>query len=156
MSYTKLYLYKRIVRAKTFIDGNFQDDIDVSNIADEANYSKFHFIRLFKKAYGHTPRQYLIIKRIEFAKKMLESEPSVKSVCFDSGFSSVGTFSTLFKDRTGKTPSDYTREFVNRQELMRVGPERFIPACHLINSNSQERKEKHSAEIWAKPKKAKL
>lgn len=135
MPYPKLYLYTRIVQAKIFIDGNYRDNINVSNIADEANYSKFHFIRLFKNAYGHTPKQYLIFKLIEFAKKMLESEQAFKSVCFDSGFSSIGTSSTLFKDRTGKTPSDYAQEYAKRQENIRIRPENFIPACHLINSN---------------------
>jgi AraC-like DNA-binding protein len=135
------------VQAKTFIDGNFRDNIDVSNIADEANYSKFHFIRLFKNAYGYTPRQYLIFKRIEFVKKMLESNQSIKSACFDSGFNSIGTFSTLFKARIGKTPSKYVRDYSKRQENIKIRPEKYIPACHLINSNFQEQKERHYVEI---------
>jgi AraC-like DNA-binding protein len=147
MSYPKFYLYKRIIQAKSFIDRKFQDNIDVSNIADEANYSKFHFIRLFKKAYGFTPRQYLILKRIEYAKRMLESNESVKSVCFNSGFSSVGTFSTLFKERIGNTPTDYAIKYAKRQASLRIRPEKYIPACHLINSNFQEQKEKQNPEI---------
>ncbi len=51
-NYPKIYLYKRVVQAKLFIDNRFGDDIDLNNIADEAYLSKFHFIRLFKIIYG--------------------------------------------------------------------------------------------------------
>ena len=46
--YEKLYLYKRIVQSKLFIDNNFADNIDLDKIADQACFSKFHFVRLFK------------------------------------------------------------------------------------------------------------
>ena len=52
--YPKVYLYKRIVQAKLFIDNNYFKNIDLDNISDEANFSKFHFMRLFKNAYGKT------------------------------------------------------------------------------------------------------
>jgi AraC-like DNA-binding protein len=73
MSSQKIYLYKRIVQAKLFIDANFAGDIDLDNIADEAYFSKFHFIRLFKSIYGKTPHQYLISVRIEKAKEFLKN-----------------------------------------------------------------------------------
>ncbi len=57
--YPKVYLYQRIVQAKLFIDRNYADKIDIDNISDEAFFSKFHFIRLFKRIYGKTPYQYL-------------------------------------------------------------------------------------------------
>ena len=69
--YPKIYLYKRIVQAKLFIDANFSERIDLGNIADEAYFSKFHFIRLFKISYGYTPHQYLTRVRIENAKLFL-------------------------------------------------------------------------------------
>ena len=48
MEYPKLYLYRRIVQAKLFIDSHYAGDIDLEQIADEAYFSKFHFCRLFK------------------------------------------------------------------------------------------------------------
>ena len=48
----KIYLYRRIVQAKLFIDSNFAENIDAREIAGEACYSKFHFIRTFKSIYG--------------------------------------------------------------------------------------------------------
>lgn len=62
--YPKVYLYKRIVQAKLFIDQHYAKPIDVSNISDEASFSKFHFLMRFKKIYGKTPHQYLTRVRI--------------------------------------------------------------------------------------------
>ncbi len=76
-NYPKIYLYKRIVQAKLFIDTHFNNDIALSNIADEAYFSKFHFIRLFKTIYGKTPHQYLTEVRIENAKVFLQKGISV-------------------------------------------------------------------------------
>src|SRR5919112_983376 len=89
--YPRIYLYKRIVQAKLFIDGHYSDRIDLSNIADEAYFSKFHFIRLFKTIYGSTPHQYLIKVRIENAKELLQKDMSVTDTCFDVGFDSVSS-----------------------------------------------------------------
>ena len=71
--YPKIYLYRRIVQAKLFIDEHFGNNIDLDNIADEAYFSKFHFIRLFKTIYNKTPHQYLTIVRIEKAKMLLKT-----------------------------------------------------------------------------------
>ena len=54
----KMYLYRRIVEAKLFIDKNYHQKIDLNTISDQACFSKYHFLRLFKKAYGNVPRYY--------------------------------------------------------------------------------------------------
>jgi AraC-like DNA-binding protein len=51
-AYPKAYLYRRIVKAKLFIDAHFAEPIDVDAISNKAAFSKFHFIRLFKQVYG--------------------------------------------------------------------------------------------------------
>ena len=108
----KLDLYRRIVQAKLFIDDNFAEPIDAGDIADEACYSKFHFIRTFKAIYGRTPHQHLTHVRVEKAKEMLELGTSVTDTCFAVGFDSLGSFTRLFKSRVGITPSDDTsRDF---------------------------------------------
>jgi AraC-like DNA-binding protein len=79
-TYPKVYLYRRIVQAKLFIDTNNADTIDLDNIADEAYFSKFHFIRQFKKIYGKTPHQYLTVVRIEKAMELLRTNIPVTEV----------------------------------------------------------------------------
>ena len=101
MRYPKMYFYKRLVQAKCYIDQHFTSPLDIDLIADEACYSRFHFIRSFNDAFGFTPHQYLIHKRIQFSRKLLEEGASVTRTCFETGFHSPGSFSTLFKQRTG-------------------------------------------------------
>ena len=142
--YPKIYLYKRIVQAKLFIDNHFSERIDLNNIADEAYFSKFHFIRLFKKIYGKAPHQYLTSVRIEKAKELLHHASSVTDVCFTVGFESVSSFTGLFKRYTQLTPSRYQQQVQQRQEQIKKAPLKFIPNCFAEqkgwtqNSNFEE------------------
>jgi AraC-like DNA-binding protein len=128
-SLPKADLYRRIVQAKLFIDNNYAERIDVSEIADEACYSKFHFIRTFKSIYGNTPHQYLTTVRVEKAKAMLEEDVSVTEACLAVGFDSLGSFVGLFKRRVGLTPSEYQRKQLERKAEIRREPLKFIPGC---------------------------
>jgi AraC-like DNA-binding protein len=128
----KLDLYRRIVQAKLFIDSNYSERIDAGEIADEACYSKFHFIRTFKGIYGRTPHQYLTHVRIERAKELLEQDVSVTEACFAVGFDSLGSFTSLFKRRTGVTPSEYQRQQLERKAEISREPLRFIPGCFAM------------------------
>jgi AraC-like DNA-binding protein len=128
----KLDLYRRIVQAKLFIDCNFAEAIDTREIADEACYSKFHFIRTFKSIYGRTPHQYLTHVRVEKAKEMLQLGASVTETCFAVGFDSLGSFTGLFKRRAGLTPSEFQRQQLKRREQIRTEPLKFIPGCFAI------------------------
>ena len=63
--YANIYLVKRVIQAKYFIDKNFDQAIDLDTICKEACISKFHLIRSFKKLYGVTPYQHLTFLRIK-------------------------------------------------------------------------------------------
>lgn len=125
----KIYLYRRIVLAKLFIDKHFSESIDLNDIAGEAFFSKFHFIRLFKMAYGKTPHQHLTHVRIEKAKLLLQSELPVKEVCFSVGFDSESSFTHLFKRITKLTPSLYQQQQLLRKMEIAKTPLKFIPCC---------------------------
>jgi AraC-like DNA-binding protein len=127
--YPQIYLYRRIVQAKIFIDKHYAEEIDLENISDEAYFSKFHFLRLFKKIYQKTPHQYLTMVRIEKAKLFLKDQMPVNAVCFAVGFNSIGSFTTLFKKLTGSTPSEYSVEQKNRQQEIKQRPLGHIPGC---------------------------
>jgi len=143
-AYPKIYLYRRIVQSKLFIDSHFHEKINLSDSADEALFSKFHFIRLFKKIYGRTPHQYLTYVRIENAKLLLQTRMSVTDVCFEVGFESVSSFTGLFRRMLGQTPSSYQAQ--QHQHLAQIAstPLKFIPNCFAEkkgwskNSNIQE------------------
>jgi len=127
--YPKVYLYRRIVQAKLFIDSNYANNIDLGNIADEAYFSKFHFIRLFKKIYNKTPHQYLKVVRIENAMQLLRTDIPVSDVCYAVGFESLSSFSGLFKLIVGLTPSAYQIQQLQIKAQILKTPLQFIPGC---------------------------
>lgn len=127
--YPKYYLYKRLVQAKLFIDSHFEQTIDLNHIADEACFSKFHFIRLFHSIYGKTPHQYLIAIRMERAAQLLRAGAPVSKVCYSVGFESQSTFSGLFKRRMGLAPSAFLAYHQSRRKQITEAPLQFIPAC---------------------------
>lgn len=128
-TYPKYYLYQRIVQAKLFMDTHFSESLDLGNIADEACFSKFHLIRLFKTIYGKTPHQYLIQVRIDNSKLFLRSGCTVAETCFEVGFDSVTSFTGLFKKNEGVSPSGYQRQYKARQKRIQESPLHFIPNC---------------------------
>ena len=127
--YPRQYLYLRAVRAKLFIDENFASAIDLNKIADEACFSKFHFVRLFKDIYGRTPYQYLTHVRIEMAKEYLDEGQTVAYTCFKVGFDSISSFTGLFKRRTGMTPRQYQLARERFRESVANDPLVHIPSC---------------------------
>lgn len=131
--YQKIYLYKRVVKAKLYIDSHFTEEIDLDNIADQAHFSKFHFIRLFKSIYGQTPKNYLIIKRMQEAKKHLANGHSVLEAGLMVGLESPTSFTNMFKKLSGQTPSAFQKNEIRRNLEIRETPLRFVPNCFAEN-----------------------
>ncbi len=114
-------------RAKDAMDRDWADPrLDLDAVAAHAGYSRYHFIRAFKEVYGEPPGQYLSRRRIERAEDMLRAaDLSVTEICVLVGFSSLGTFSSTFKRRTGLTPSEYRARHVGRGAAL-------IPGCYAM------------------------
>jgi AraC-like DNA-binding protein len=128
--YPKVYLYRRIVQAKLFIEVSYNKEIDLSKIADEAFFSKFHFMRLFKSTYGKTPHQFLTQVRINKAQELLQNDSiKVGDVCFAVGFDSISSFTGLFKRLVGVTPSAYQLQQRLRRDAIKKEPLNFVPGC---------------------------
>ncbi|WP_420318471.1 helix-turn-helix domain-containing protein [Ekhidna sp.] len=106
-----------IIAVRNYIDANYGTALNMDLLSKIQLISKFHLIRLFKKYYGLTPRQYLIDKRIEKAKKHLIMGMTVTKTCYAVGFTSLGSFSVLFKTKTGKTPAQFRKEQLSRSKL---------------------------------------
>ncbi len=100
-------------RARDRIDREYAQPLDVEAIARGVHMSAGHFSRQFKLAYGESPYSYLMTRRIERAMALLRrGGRSVTEVCFDVGFSSLGTFSTRFTELVGVSPSVYREQAV--------------------------------------------
>ena len=93
------------------MDREFAQPLDVEMLARDVGMSGGHLSRQFRLAYGESPYAYLMTRRIERAMALLRrGDMSVTDVCFTVGCSSLGTFSTRFKELVGVTPSAYRRD----------------------------------------------
>jgi AraC-like DNA-binding protein len=101
-------LNRRLLRARDAMDRAYAEPLDVRAVASVAYLSEFHFIRAFRACFGETPHRYLQRRRVERSMFLLrETDRSVTDICFDVGFTSLGTFSRTFRAIVGETPSDY-------------------------------------------------
>ena len=106
-----------VITIRNFIDTNFEKELNLDFLSHVGFTSKYHLLRLFKRYYGLTPRQYLIDKRIEKSKENLINGMTVTETCFAVGFESLGSFSTLFKTKIGKSPREFQKQQLSRSKL---------------------------------------
>lgn len=124
--------YRRLLHARGFIDTHYMQSICISMISENAFFSTFHFIRLFKKVFYIKPNQYLIKRRIENAKHLLGNfDLTITDICYKIGFESLGSFSILSKKSTGYSPFYYRLLIIARQRAAVGTPETLIPGCFL-------------------------
>jgi len=101
-------LNRRLLRARDAMDRAYAEPLNVRAVAAVAHLSEAHFSRSFRAAFGETPHRYLQRRRVERSMFLLrETDRSVTDVCFDVGFTSLGTFSRTFHEIVGETPSEY-------------------------------------------------
>lgn len=111
-----LYLleeYKsRINKVMDFIENNLHKPLSLEQLAEIANFSKFHFHRIFAAMMGETIFQFTQRLRLERAAGLLMSNPKIpiSQIASDCGFSDQAAFSRAFKLNFGKTPVQWRKE----------------------------------------------
>jgi AraC-like DNA-binding protein len=106
-------------RVRDRMDREYREPLDVEALARGVNMSAGHLSRQFRLAYGESPYQYLMTRRIERAMALLRrGDLTVTEVCFEVGCSSLGTFSSRFTELVGVSPSVYRREQAGATEGM--------------------------------------
>lgn len=91
-----------------YIDAHLTEDLSVSEIAASISMSQYHFTRLFKQSLGVAPYQYVIQRRVAFAKQLLASPNlSITQVSQQIGFYTPNQFSHFFRRHTGLSPKEY-------------------------------------------------
>ena len=99
---------RHLLRAKDLADARYFEPIDVDDMAAAAGLSRAHFTREFRRAFGDTPRGYLLTRRLERAAALLRNtDRSVAEICLDVGLTSVGSFTTSFTRMFGMSPTAY-------------------------------------------------
>ena len=105
---TRNELFRRIQRARVLIEDCYLEDLSLEELAAEACLSPYHFHRSFREVYGVTPHQHVQRLRLREAARFLkQTDLPIASVCAKSGFSSVPSFSTLFRSRFRMSPSRF-------------------------------------------------
>lgn len=103
-------LFNFVYDAKNYIDAHFLDKINLDQIASESKLSQYHFIRLFKNVFGISPYQYILKKRLEFAKTLLLEGYNIIDITYQTGFSNPANFSKAFKLQFNKSPKNFLKE----------------------------------------------
>lgn len=118
---TKNSYLESINKAIAYIEHHATSDIQLKDIAIQANLSPYHFHRVFKSLTGNTTKDFLKRLRLEkAASKLKNSQDDVGQIAFDCGYQNHETFTRAFKDYFGLTPLDYRSSIaalrINKQD----------------------------------------
>src|SRR3982751_1488929 len=129
-------LLRRLLRAKDRMDGASHEEWPITRLASVSGVSEAHFARSFKQAFGLPPHRYLLTRRIERATALLrDTDLAVTDIAFQTGWNSLGTFSRIFRDITGESPSELrARQRAEQHQLEQV-PHCFVSAAHRPDLN---------------------
>ena len=101
---------------KDYINDHIFDTITLTDLSELINKSEQHTIRIFKKSFGFTPYQYILSKKIEYAKLYLRnSGMSVRDISYKLAFTDEFYFSNIFKKKTGVSPTEYRIQTYNNK-----------------------------------------
>ena len=128
-------------RARDHLDRHYAESFDLDLVAGLAGMSRYHFVRSFGTTYGLTPAAYLAQRRIERAQDLLRTANlTVTEVCHAVGYTSLGSFSSTFREVVGETPSEFQRRYA-------ASGNPRIPGCYVFMAGLVERasatQEKH-------------
>ena len=99
------------ITVRQYIDNHFKENISLEMLAELTHVSKYHMVHVFTEEYGISPINYLIQKRIEEGKKLLQTtDYSLSLIGRTLGFSSPSYFSQVFKKHSDITPLEYRKK----------------------------------------------
>jgi AraC-like DNA-binding protein len=125
-------VFRRLIAAHDFIAAHHAEPLPLATIALQARLSPFHFLRLYRKVFAVTPHEQQTRFRLEHARALLaRGQASVTEVCFEVGYESLGSFSTLFARRTGRSPARFQREVRTLLQVPAALARLYIPCSFL-------------------------
>ena len=98
----------QVKQLKDFIEENLDRKLKLEKLAAIVHLSSFHFVRVFKEAFGITPHRYVVQRRLERAKVLLTvTRLSVQEIAINVGYVNKSHFTTQFRKYVGITPLAY-------------------------------------------------
>lgn len=120
----------KLCQVRDLLRDCFDEKLTLADLSIEADLSEFHLLREFRAAFGETPHAFLTRMRLERAKELLTvSSRPVTEICFDVGFTSLGSFSTLFRRQLGLSPLEFRRQVRSWITVPGRHPWTFVPFC---------------------------
>jgi AraC family transcriptional regulator len=132
----------RVHRVQDYIEENIAREFTLEELAGVANFSKYHFHRIFHSVTGETLFQFIQRLRIEKAAVLLLNHPkkSITEIAMDCGFSGSAVFARVFKENFG-VPAGTWRRLEGRTDQMRERVERQRAAMSPVSVEVVEAKE---------------
>ncbi len=128
------FQYKKICSGRDYLQEHYADSFSLSKVAEHSCMSQYHFSRVFTNVFGESPNAFVTRLRIEKAKKMLITQNfSISEICAEVGYSSIGSFSSLFSKKVGISPSQYRRKLRSLANEPNRFPMQSIPLCFAQN-----------------------
>lgn len=115
--YIKSELLSKVIPAMEYMNENYRECITLYELSNLLHLNEQYFSRLFKKATGVTPIDYLNFVRICQAENLLKSGENVSTVVSETGFSSLSYFNRVFKKLKNCSPTEYKKMSMNREDL---------------------------------------
>jgi transcriptional regulator GlxA family with amidase domain len=121
---------RKLCRVRDLLRECLHEPLTLDDLAVEAEISAWHLLRAFRQAFGETPHEYLTRLRLRQAQDLLTvSGRSVTEICFDVGFTSLGSFSALFRREVGVSPAEFRRRVRAWVTVPGRHPWAFVPFC---------------------------
>ena len=147
------HTHRSLTRAREFMRHAYNTPVTLPDVAARANLSSYHFLRVHKRTYGETPHEFLTRLRLERAKTLLaRGDHNVTEACFEVGFSSLGSFSTLFTQRVGVSPSEYRRYARSSISVPATVKRLFVPSCFftMLYGTPEERNIREAGRVFCR------
>jgi AraC family transcriptional regulator len=105
-------------RVTDFILAHLHQDISLDALAQQTDFSPYHFARLFRRTTGESPHQFVLRQRVETAQRLLkETNMPLVSIALESGFANQSHLTRIFKRHLGLTPRTYRQDYANCARL---------------------------------------
>ncbi|MCV2403404.1 AraC family transcriptional regulator [Marinomonas sp. C2222] len=128
------FQYKKVCAGRDYLQEHYKDEFSLSKVAEHSCMSQYHFSRVFTSVFGESPNAFVARLRIEKAKQLLVTEgSSISEICTEVGYSSIGSFSSLFSEKVGMSPSQYRRQLSSLANEPHRFPMQSIPLCFAQN-----------------------
>lgn len=103
---------RRVMKVKKHIEGNYKDDLRLSDLADLAGMTPTAFSRFFKQRTGKNLAEYIVDVRLgHAARRLIDTTDSVSEICYCCGFNTLSNFNRLFRKRKGCSPTEFRKKY---------------------------------------------